>query len=138
MKTKDISPLHDFMNFPVNLNRQIHESIHLLNLNYMYIYDFYLLQTNSGYKNRLIITAHIDIEDIPSSILRRWPHKYSCIHAYYIPGCTDMCENYASIMTRIYIDPCLSQFIITFDQTGRVISLSIPPCSRLQQNSQQT
>lgn len=64
MKTKDISPLHDFMNFPVNLNRQIHESIHLLNLNYMYIYDFYLLQTNSGYKNRLIITAHIDLEDI--------------------------------------------------------------------------
>lgn len=38
MKTKDISPLHDFIKFPVNLNRQIHESIHLLNLNYMYIW----------------------------------------------------------------------------------------------------
>lgn len=70
MKTKDISPLHDFIKFPVNLNRQIHESIHLLNLNYN-IYDFYLLQTNSGYKNRLIITAHIDLEDLPSSKLRR-------------------------------------------------------------------
>lgn len=137
MKTKDISPLYDFMKFPVNLNRQIHESIHLLNLNYMYIWLLFAA-------NKFRVQEPLDYNcthwsrGSPQQQIKEM-HKYSCIHAYYIPDCTDMCENYASIMTRIYIDPCLSQFIITFDQTGGVISLSIPPWySRLQQNSQQT